>query len=390
MGKISDSLIISGGTNKCWTGGGSQHVVVTPNGVIYIFFLNGSSVIVYTKSTDGGLTFNSLVTFDATAGFSGTALSVCYDRWSGINADLIHVAYTDANTDDVFYRNLDAANSDTLSSIYRIFDGSTTAAGGTLSIARMRGGNLICGGCIDGGTELFCYKSTDVGANWSSIAAVSEANQDQLILLPGWAADNQDAMAFFWDASADEISRKLYDDSANSWAEASIATSMVDQAAATAYPHFAAAVDITNSRNLLVAWSAVDSANADLRCWYITESAIIEVTNVVLNSGDDQGLCAIGIDINTQYWYVYYSGKSDGSETIGTAVNIYYKVSQDSGTTWGAETKISNKAYIVNFLINAPRFSLNNFILTGITDVSYNLRILIPINFPRSNYQLGL
>jgi hypothetical protein len=130
---------------------------------------------------------------------------------------------------------------------------------------------------------------------------------------------------------------------------------MVDQAAATAFPHFAATVDISNSRNMLVAWSAVDTVNADLLCWHITESAITEVTNVVLNSTDDQGLCGISLDTITGYWYVFYGGASAGGETFLTSINIYCKGSTDSGTTWGPETQMTTTAKDTTWLATVPR-----------------------------------
>ena len=322
------------------------------------------------------------------------SFAIWYDRWSNIAAGKIHFAWINSADSDVKYRSLDSENSDTLSAVTTIFLGTSQASNGTLSITRARGGNLICGGCIDAGAELFCYKSTDVGANWTSIAAVSEATQDQLILLPGWAADNQDAMCFFWDASADEISRKLYDDSANLWAESSIATSMTDTVAGTSGPHFAATVDITNSQNLLVAWSAVDTGNADLRCWKVTEGAKTEVTNVILNSTDDQGMCSINIDINSNYWYVYYGGKSDGSETWNTAVNIYYKVSQDGGTTWGAETILTSQTYKLLYLYSCIRvYSIFNivFYCNDLVETSvFPVYIIKNGIMPRTTFQLGM
>jgi hypothetical protein len=135
---------------------------------------------------------------------------------------------------------------------------------------------------------------------------------------------------------------------------------MIDQAAATAWPHVNAFVDITNSKNVVAAWSAIDAANADLRCWVIDDTTITETTtNIVLNSTDDQGLVAISLDTLTGYWYAFYAGKSDGSETYGTNVGLYYKVSKDSGATWGAETLLTVKPSNNNIrMINSPpRFS---------------------------------
>lgn len=337
----------------------SRYTVEANNGNLYCIFVDSAADVVYQKSTDGGVTWAAAVVV-----FAGSTvqLSIWFDRWSNISAGLIHCAYTESGGSDTLYRTIDTENSDTLSTQTTIFAGSSAAANGSLSITRARGGNVFCMVCIDAGVESTTKKLVNANVPngaWSAAltAGTEAATQDQWLLLPGWAADNQDIMCFFWDADADEISRKLYDDSANSWSETSIAATMVDVAASSTYPHFAATVDITNSRNLLVAWSGVDTANADLRCWHITESAITEVTNVVLNSTDDQGGCAIGIDTDTQDWYVYYGGAAGGAETWATHVQIYRKVSTDDGSTWGSETQVSAMPMAFGSLNMTPRFS---------------------------------
>jgi len=325
------------------TGAGTNYLVITNGGVQYAVFVNTPTVsttrIDFSKSTDGGVSWS---TPTAVSSFGGiTQLSIWYDRWSGISGDLIHCAYVGTTADATTYRSIDAANSDTLSSEITIFDGGSTANGGALSITRARGGNLYVKTMIDAGSEGGFFRSVDVGANWTSRTdSEALATTDQWILLPSWNADDQDAMMFFWDASADEISRCLYDNSGDSWAESSIAATMVDLAATTNYPNFAAAVDTTNSRNLLAAWSDNDIANADLRVWHVTESAITEVTNVITNSTDDQGLCGISIDTSTEDWYVFYFGNPDGGETYATILQLYYKKSTDDGATWGSNTAV--------------------------------------------------
>lgn len=357
MGKRADIMI--DGTNGLtqFNGGGTNYLVQTPTGVLYLVYVDINVDVAFKKSTDGGLTWSS-----ATVVFAGTttALSVWYDRWSNISAGLIHIAYQESATDDTLYRTINTESADALSTQTVMFAGTSTLAGGCLSICRSRGGNVYCATMIDAGTEggFFRLLNANVpnGAWDAARTTCFEAvTSDQIILVPGWGADNQDMMAFFWDASASELSRKLYDDSANSWGETSIATTMTAQATTTAFPHFAATVDLTNSRNMLVAWSAVDTLNADLRCWHITESAITEVTNVVLNSTDDQGLCGICLDTINSIWWVYYAGASGGGETFLTSVNIYGKASTDSGTTWGPETLLTTTARDTTWLVTVPR-----------------------------------
>lgn len=378
-----------------FNGGGIKYLVQATNGSLYAIYIDGAVDVVFRKSSDRGLTWT-----DPTVIFTGTttALSIWYDRWtSGLSTDLIHIAYTESATDDTLYRTIDTASSDALSTQTVIFAGGSTLAGGCLSICRARGGNVYCATMIDAGTEggFFRLPNANVpNGAWDAARATcfEAATQDQIILMPGWAADNQDMMAFFWDANVNEISRKVYDDSANSWAETSIATSMTMVAAVNNFPHFAATPDNTNSRNLLVAWSAVDTANADLRCWHVTESAITEVTNVVLNSTDDQGLAAIGIDTLTENWWVFYTGKSDGSETWSTSLKLYCKVSKDSGATWGAEAEYANgslRGFLHMYCV--PRFrGFCNVYLYRDTSTIDELNIVVDPVRPMARSMVGI
>ena len=356
MAKWAQTWGDSGGAGT-YSGIGTVYVVQNPlNGDYYMFYSGAGADFYYVKSTDGGLNWSSPVT--VIGSISTLSIAVYYDRWSNISAGLVHCAVVDSGGSDILYRNVDLENSDTLGTQVTVFDGVSAAGGGSLSITRTRGGNLIIAGSIDAGAEDGAWESADVGATWgSAIADPSEAStQDQYCLLPGWNADTQDAQLIFWDASADELSVKRYDNSANTWAETSISTSMVDY---TSVNGIAAATDLANSRNVVVAWSRTDFDTADLRCWVIDDTTITEKTNVVENSSDDQGFCSLAVDANTGWWHVFYGGKSDGSETFATAINIYHKISKDSGATWGDEMKISHHAMTLALIVSTPRF-INN------------------------------
>jgi hypothetical protein len=354
MHRTSWAIGVTNTANQRLSSQSAYPVLCVDGKTIYKFAISAINTdLHYTKSTDGGRSWEQPVSV-----FVGTCegFSVWYDRWTpGSSGDLIHFAYIEGGAvDDVLYRNLNTTN-DSLGTQTTIMAATSTVAGigQCISITRTRGGNLLVAVDIDGGTENQVSRSVDVGANWTTRTDAHEAGTgDFYLFAPGFAADNQDAMLIFWDRSADEISRKIYDDSANTWAETSIATSMVESS--TFVPNFAIAIDPTNNKILLVAWSAVDTANADLRYWTIDESAITEGTNVVQNSTDDQGMCGISLDPVTGWITVYYGGKSDGSETFQTAIHIYYKVSRDGGTTWGPETRLTeiNRAY--SWLIGCP------------------------------------
>ena len=358
MPKRADILVAQTSGLLQFTGGGSQYIVQTPAGVLYLVYGDTASDLAFKKSTDGGLSWSV-----PTVIFAGTivSFSVWYDRWSNISAGLIHLAYTESGGSDTLYRTINTESSDALSTQTTIFAGTSSAGNGNLSICRARGGNVYCRTCIDAGAEggFFRLPTANVpNGAWDAARTINEAlaTQDMMLLLPGWAADNQDMMGIFWDVSNNEVSRQLYDDSANTWAETSISTGMVELAAATAYPNFAAFVDITNSQNVLIAWNAVDAANQDLLCWTVTESAITAKTDVVTNATDDCGLAALGIDTSTGYWWAFYAGISTGGETWLTSVNIYGKCSQDGGTTWGAQTLFTGIIADITWLVTCPRF----------------------------------
>jgi hypothetical protein len=339
------------------TGAGTNYLVQTPSGVLYSVLIDEDSDISYRKSTDGGLSWSA-----GTSIFAGTAtsLAVWYDRWSNISAGLIHCVYSESATDDTLYRTINTESSDALSTQTVIFAGASTAAGGHLSVTRAVGGNVYCKTVIDGGTEGGFYRLPNANVPsgaWDAARTVDEAiaSTDQMILLPDYdAADTQDIMAIFWDASANEISRKLYDDSANTWSETSIAGSMTDESSSVTFPNFAAAMDITNTRHFVIAWNGVDGASSRLRAWSVDSGTITALTDVVSSSTDDQGLAGLSYDPVTGYLYAYYGGKTDGSETYPSALNLYCKVSTDTGTTWGPETPLTTTARRIECIYAIP------------------------------------
>ena len=189
----------------------------TPIGVMYRIYIDSGLDPVFDKSIDYGYTWSAPTQLKA---ISCTQLSVWYDYWTdptGALGGLIHVVYTDSGSDDTYYRTINTASSDSLGTERTIFAGSHTASGGAISVSRMRGGNVIVAGSIDAGAEIYALKSADYFATaGTAIANPYEASPDKLILLPGWGADTQDAMCFYYDNSGTEVSVKYYDDSVDS------------------------------------------------------------------------------------------------------------------------------------------------------------------------------
>lgn len=323
--------------------------MIVPLGVVevgasrYVFYIDGSSSndLCYRKSTNRGRTWGSKVTIHAA---TYEWLSIWFDKWTpGDSGTKIHIAAVDSGADDVNYFSLDTA-SDTLGNggtAIVIFNGASTAStGGEVTISKARGGNLGCAFDIDGGTETGFYRSTDGGATWGSRANPNEATSDYYILFPGNEADNQDMWLVYWDRSANEISLKVYDDSADSWAETSIDTSMFDvSVATTGNGQFCGAIRPSDNHLLLAAWSERDTATADLKTWDINGAASITAKTNVHTDIDDCTTVVLSFDPNARV-YCSYIGKGDGSETLGSSVNIYQKFSDDGMATWSGERPV--------------------------------------------------
>jgi hypothetical protein len=375
-----------------YTGAGTDWFVKADNGALYFIYADSGSDVAFRKSTNGGLTWSAPVII-----FAGSISSIAlwYDRWSGLSSDLIHVVWQEIGGDDTFYRTINTASSDALSTQTTIQLGTTTAAGGCLSVTRSVGGNVYCATMIDAGAEGGFYRLPNAnvpdGAWDAARTTVFEgATQDQIILAPDLtAADNQDIIAIFWDASNNEISRKLYDDSANTWGETSISTGMVDISSTNGFPNFDLTVDLDNSKLVLVAWNGVDTAGADLMAWDITNSSITALTDVVSNGTDDQGLCSIALDTDNGDLYVFYCGKSDGSETWNTSINIYYKKSTDGGATWGTETLCTNAARDIGYIVSSMRDTLPDVLAVGFHNDLTRDELMVSLELPSGGGTTG-
>lgn len=333
------------------------------------------------KSTDDGVTWSQPVAVKAGA---VVLYAVWFDRWNpGDTGTLVHIAYVDAGAHDVFFRTLDTS-SDTLGTELTVFNGASAVGGAnscvSLTKSRAVSPRVYIAFDMDAGTETGFYKSDDYPPTAFSVKdnGINEGVSDYYHLAPGNESDLADIYAWFWDRSADELSLKVYDDSANSWSEVNVITGMVDVASTTVSSQFSLAVRPSDGHVFLVAWSNSDSANADLRIWEVTNSgSIVERTNVVLNSGDDQGACSIAIEAGTERIFVFYLGKSDGTETAYTAVNGYYKISTDGGVNWGSETKFTVIVRPLSFLTAAPNFPTADEFAVSIasTEVSTNVQL---------------
>lgn len=350
----------------------------TDPSVVYFVYIDRSDFdLKYRKSTDGGASWSAATTIRTG---SVASVSVWADWWTpGDTGTTIHTLCVDDGVDDVFYRPLDTA-SDTLGTESTVYAG-TTLSNTSVSITKTRGGNLLAAWETN---ERAAYKSTDGGVNWSSIASPMEAdNNDQIDLYPANLADNQDAWAIYFDNSDHEFSLKTYDDSANSWSEASIVTGITYDFFLR--PHMGA-VRHSDGHLLFVTSIQSDVATNDLLTFDIGDASSITAKTNVITDADDWGAARVFIDQRNNDVYVSHAGKSDGSETWASSVKIYSHKSSDGMASWDTDTARQEAAATnVAYLFSPPmgaRFILarmrDDFIATYTVYTSNVLSIAMP------------
>lgn len=306
----------------------------------YIFYVDGSSDLAYQKTSDGGTTWAAAVSINTDAIIKA---SIWYDRWTPDNAGtIIHIAYTEADGNDVLYRNLDTLD-DSLSTEVAVFAGTSFTNGnwgaGVVDIVRARGGNLYLGFWGDGVGEFGFYRSTDNGATWASRADVADGNEaDGILLMPGNETDEDDIWCVYWDRSLDTLNLVVYDNSGDSWSAVSISLAII-MTDDVSYYQMSAAPRHSDNHVILAAWSEI-GAVADLKVWDIGGTGdVTAMTNVVTDLDE---AAQVAVFINQQNDDIYVAYLKGG--TWESTVDAVYKKSTDGGTTWGSEQAYSEAA----------------------------------------------
>ena len=313
----------------------------------YVIYEDSEYDIKYRKTSDGGATWGdaqnirtgSVFTFD------------CWADWqtSGDTGTKIHIVYMDGDTDDVRYCYLntstDTVGGDDLIEHCPGDNGdilfSSSRCEQSISITKTRGGKIAVAyhyyDFLNAGYTKFLMSAdgdTWIGKNYP----YEDVNyNDYLLLFPANLADADDLWALFWDTSASEISLKTFDYSADSWSEASIASSM---AYSSKYLQMDGAVRFSDGHLIVAAWSQYDNAASDLKVWDITDASTITAKTNIITDEAESFLASVFINQNTNDIYVtYVSGLAAQS-----SVQVFYQKSTDGGANWGGETAMQADA----------------------------------------------
>lgn len=305
----------------------------------FVAYVNVGFDMSFSRTTDAGASWAE------TEIEAGTVrqIAIWFDQETpGDAGELVHIVWANAGaaTDSLFYQTVDV--SDGSQGTKRTIDATITvgAAGVTkIGITKTRNGNLIA--ALHTPTEIVTYRSVDAGVTWTTRATLHETigQADLVLLFPANTADTADAAALYWDISADAISIKMYDDSADTWTETAILSSMVDD---TSNINLDGAVRHSDGLILGTAHSNDDTPTNDIRTWTANPNSIasptIDTTTADVST-DIPESAEVGmlIDQNTDDVYVSYLKGG----TWAVSVDAFYKKSTDDMATWGSEQAYS-------------------------------------------------
>ncbi len=341
---MADVTVINDSSSVNVAYDGRQTVKVSASVHYYFYKAVAGKDVKYVKSSDGGATWGSPVTIASATNFIGVP-TVWYDKWTpGQTGNLIHVAYARDGVDGMYHRSL-LTTTDALSSEGSIDTGVVSGTKDRATMAKSRGGNLYC--AYDAGSTARGFaRSTDNGLNWTAKAdpwsGEGTGDGERMLLFPGNESDQDDMWLVWWDDDAQEISLKTYDDSGNSFSEATIDTSM-DPDQFAVFQSMSGAIRHSDNHLILVAHS--DDANAahDFKVYDINGAASITAKTNIFTAVTDKFAACVTIDTGNDDIYVGYVV----STTPFTVQHGVYVKSTDGGTSWGAEvtTNVTDRRY---------------------------------------------
>lgn len=213
------------------------------------------------------------------------------------------------------------------------------------AIVRTRSGHIIINSLDDSGSSgSVTRRSTDQGQTWADIADLDDGSDLDWFLGVYCDTDDDDDAAFLWyDANLGSLKFRVFDASAGTWTTTALSTGGGITTLSQTQKQWEATTRLSDGRVLLFSWTSVDSATADLRA---TELLIDSVatpttsTKTIVQENSPESI-VVGAFINqdtNDVYVVWLEGTS-----VNSTIDVYYSVSTDDMTTWGAPVLYSTQ-----------------------------------------------
>ena len=228
---------------------------------------------------------------------------------------------------------------------------SSTANLNRIAITRTRSGLVLV--AFSTQSEVKCWKSADlfVSTGTSRASPYETATEEDVVLMfPAHTADDNDACCLFHDRSVDDLTVKMFDDSANTWTEFG---TPLDAAMPEAFPYINMDGAVRHSDGHLLVAGLTDpgaSGTGSIKTWDVTVASItVPVVTAKTNvlTGEGAVRVALLIDQFTEEVYAAYTDEAGSS-------GLDYRKSEDGMATWGGESQYSEVSYNC-YLIHAGR-----------------------------------
>lgn len=346
---LIDNSVEASGTAE--PGSPRRRLIKVSNDVIYAFYQDATNDFGYQKSSDGGVTWGGRVGLG-----SGSATEIGWDiyykRWTDAgSANIVDIlTVVDAGTRGLYHQQLNL-DTDTVGTLRLIFGmaGFSGACGG-FGIGVARSGRIYATGAgAPFGGSVMLY-SDDEGVNWTSAPVSFTIHQDDRGRCDMWAdfssSDPDDICAIYIRGDTYALSIKQYDASLGTITNTAIGTltDLTDDFANTSSAMTSAGV---------IKVAAVDTVGtpASIKTWTVTGASVTARTNVLTTTARVYNV-ALSI-MSTGRIICWYCRDSAGAAS--TAIELYYKYSDDDMVTWSAEQSYGSRDQDIIGILADPR-----------------------------------
>lgn len=321
----------------------SPATVFTTSLIGYHFYVDSAGDVVYSKTTDGGANWNAAVAIDGSSpAVAWTTVAVWYDQWtpgdsSGTKIYIAAVNPTDGD-DDLYFHYLDTSDDSIRSGGWVAAISGTqydNGADGNVTITKATDGDLFVAASGNfGGNATRVYRSADAGDSWANTSLTLTSGLDDLDTQQLLPLSNGDVLIIVCDATVNKLVSKEY---SSSWTnELNIDTAFYDN---TSYDdNFGASLYKTTGDIYLTSANYIGNTANDLKFYKFTESSRTweTKTDILTNSVYALNVRPIIDQNNGDIYAAYIYG------VIGSDTDIYYKKSDDGGTSWTAQSEKIN------------------------------------------------